>query len=128
MILLIFAVIYAKEIKVVISIIFAAALIIALWQYAWWGKLIAISIFLIPFILVILGFAKGFIDGKRSKEMDLDETTSRENAYLYVMEYWYKQEGPNVESEIRRVRDWKEDPSSNEIMENWYQENKESFQ
>ncbi|KOS64664.1 hypothetical protein FJQ98_14325 [Lysinibacillus agricola] len=49
---------FGKEIKTLFSILIGLALIITLWQYSWWGKLIVIAMIVIPLIAGIIQGAK----------------------------------------------------------------------
>lgn len=137
-ILLILAVLFAKEIRFIIGLFLLYGISLALWEY-WWGKII-VTVLLLIWIAALIGTAIKKIKSvihwfKKEKDNendqyehkeDLDDEI-REKAYLLAMEYWYKQNGNEANYEIQRYRNWRNDPTSVPDIEDWYQQNKHSF-
>ncbi|ARK23262.1 hypothetical protein SporoP37_00200 [Sporosarcina sp. P37] len=120
--ILIFVILFAREIKTFIAFFVLYIIGLALWDY-WWGKAIVVT-FITLFIagLILQAYEKiSKVLGPNKKALQ----KKRENAFEYVMTDCFEE--IHSSGDIKSYKEWLRNPKSQPHIENWFLENIDAF-
>ncbi|MGC8229872.1 phage holin family protein [Pseudobacillus badius] len=137
LIILILAVLFGKQLKMLIGLFSLLVLFIFLWPY-WWGKIFVVLLGALNVLgLISMAYlkvaSKNPIHNKKeenrevktSKEYNEDEL--RKEAFFYATEDFTNNPNEYTENNLNSYHRWLNNPHSEPEIENWFQENKDYF-